>query len=268
MSSRSETDPYDVLAVGYDAVMDHVDYEQWAAYVYRLLKRYGDGVERVVELGGGTGSFALRLQRRGGYDYLLTDGSEAMLEQARAKIAEAAAPIRCRQGAFTGATLDALDLDAPVDAVVLTYDGLNYLLQPDAVATLFERTAALLRPGGVFVFDQSTPANSEDNAAGFVDEGTAGPFSYVRESQYDPATHRHVTTFDLTVGGEHVRERHVQRAYTPDKILTLLHASPLSVEAAYDGFSSDPAHPRSHRVHWVVRLEASDDRCDPSDATA
>ena len=266
--SRSETEPYDVLAVGYDAVMDHVDYEQWAAYVYRLLKRHGDGVERVVELGGGTGTFALRLQRRGGYDYLLTDRSEAMLEQARAKIDEAGAPIRCEQAAFTGVTLEALGIDAPVDAVVLTYDGLNYLLDPDAVAALFDRAAALLRPGGVFVFDQSTPANSEDNASGFVDEGTAGTFSYVRESGYDPATHRHVTTFDLSVDGERVRERHVQRAYTPDEILTLLHASPLSVEAAYDGFSSDPAHPRSHRVHWVARRTASDDPRGSSDESA
>jgi SAM-dependent methyltransferase len=260
--------PYDALAAGYDEVMAHVDYERWAAYLHRLLKDHGDragtqgDAPRIVELGGGTGTLALKLQPRGEYDYLLTDGSEAMLDRARTKIERAgedrsrrgAGAIRCAHATFTGVTPRTLGLDRPADAVVLVYDGLNYLLDSEDVATLFERVAALLRPGGLFLFDQSTPANSQDNAAAFVDEGTAGDFSYVRESSYDPETRRHVTTFDLTVDGTHVRERHVQRAYLPGEIRALLRASPLTVEAAYDGFTTEPAHQHSHRVHWVARL--------------
>ena len=246
--------PYDALAAGYDDVMAHVDYERWAVYLHRLLQHHRAGpMEVVVELGGGTGTLALKLQQRGGYDYLLTDGSEAMLAQARAKIDGAGAPIRCVPATFTGVTREDLNLDRRADAVLLVYDGLNYLTDPEDVALLLQRAAAIVRPGGLFVFDHSTPANSEDNAPAFVDAGTAGDFSYVRESHYDSRTHRHVTTFDLVVDGRSFRERHVQRAYSPDDILTLLHASPLDVVAAYDGFSTDPAHEGSHRVHWVTQ---------------
>jgi ubiquinone/menaquinone biosynthesis C-methylase UbiE len=248
-------EPYDMLAAGYDAVMGHVDYESWSAYVHRLLQRHADaeGVEHVVELGGGTGTFALKLHRRGGYRYVLSDASNAMLEQAASKIDEAGAPIRCVQATFTGVTLQRLGLERPVDAVVLVYDGLNYLLDPADVRQFFRRAARLVRPGGLVLFDQSTPANSEDNATGFTDEGAEGDFAYVRESTYDPDTRRHVTTFAVSVDGRSGCERHVQRAYAPGEIRTLLADSPLSVEAAYDGFSTDPVQDRSHRVHWVTR---------------
>jgi len=156
-------------------------------------------------------------------------------------------------GTFTGVTLEKLGLERPVDAVVLVYDGLNYLLDPADVRQFFRRAARLVRPGGLVLFDQSTPANSEDNATGFTDEGTEGDFAYVRESTYDPDTRRHVTTFAVSVDGRSGCERHVQRAYAPGEIRTLLADSPLSVEAAYDGFSTDPVQDRSHRVHWVTR---------------
>jgi SAM-dependent methyltransferase len=249
-------EPYSVLAAGYDLVMAHVDYDQWAAYLFELLRRHGTGVETIVELGGGTGSLARRLQPLGDYRYLLTDGSAAMLGRARDKLAPDS-PIRCVQADFTTVSLDGLGLAEPVDAVVLVYDGLNYLLEESAVAALLRRVHGLLRPGGVAVIDQSTPANSEERSDGFVDEGGRADFSYVRESRYDPDTRRHETLFTLTVDGESRTERHVQRAYTCEEVRSLIEASPLRAAGAYDAFTTDPAHDRSYRVHWVLRRPAS-----------
>jgi SAM-dependent methyltransferase len=246
------TEPYSALAAGYDLVMDHVDYDQWAAYLFDLLRRHGPDVETVVELGGGTGSLARRLQPLGDYRYVLTDGSAAMLTRARDKLG-AASPIRCVQADFTDVSLDDLGLCASVDAVLLVYDGLNYLLTEPDVAALFRRVHGLLRPGGVAIIDQSTPANSEERNDDFVDEGGRADFSYVRESTYDPDTRRHETLFTLTVDGERRTERHVQRAYTREEIRALIDASSLRKEAAYDEFTTDPAHDQSYRVHWVLR---------------
>jgi ubiquinone/menaquinone biosynthesis C-methylase UbiE len=246
-------EPYSALAAGYDRVMTHVDYDAWAAYVHMLLQRYGDAPERILELGGGTGSLAVRLQPMGDYAYVLTDGAPAMLEQAREKVAAADAPIRCGLAEFTTVTRADLPVDGPIDAVVLVYDGLNYLLERSAVATLFRRIHDLLRPGGVAVVDQSTPANSEEREEVFADEAAADGFAYVRENQYDPDTRRHETTFDLLVDGQSVTERHVQRAYTMDEIRAVIDASPLAVVAAYEGVTTTPARPDSPRVHWVLR---------------
>lgn len=246
-------EPYSVLAAGYDLVMDHVDYDQWAAYLFDLLRRHGTNTETVVELGGGTGSLARRLQPLGDYRYLLTDGSAAMLARAQDKIDTEGTPTRCVQADFTNVSLDDLGLSEPADAVVLVYDGLNYLLDVDDVAALLRRMHDLLRPGGVAVIDQSTPANSEARSDGVVDEGARPDFSYVRESCYDPDARRHETVFSLTVEGQSHTERHVQRAYTRAEVRALIEASPLVVEAAYDEFTTDPAHDQSYRVHWVLR---------------
>lgn len=253
--------PYDTLAHVYDAVMDHVDYDRWARYVHHLLTVHGeDDVRRLLELGGGTGSLAVRLQPMGpppdGYDYVLTDGSDAMLAAARRKIDAVSASVRCGRVDFTGVTLDAAGLDAPVDAVVCVYDGLNYLDDASDVATLLDGIHRVLRPGGVAVVDQSTPRNSEDRAERFDDEGVVDGASYVRESRYDPDTRRHVTTFELVVDGERWCERHVQRAYAKLEMEALLQASSLVVETAYDGFTMDAADASSRRIHWVLRRPA------------
>jgi len=244
-------DPYSALAVGYDEVMDHVDYDAWAAYVHALLQSHGSELRHIVELGGGTGSLAVRLQPLGDYEYTLTDQSTAMLKQANEKIAASEASIPCIQADFTTVNRNTLKLQTPVDAVVLVYDGLNYLLEPSKVEALFRRVHHLLRPGGLAVIDQSTTVNSEEEE--FVDEGVVDGFSYVREDDYDPETRRHETIFHLTMDGRSVTERHVQRAYTMQEVRTLLDAQPLVVEAAYHGFTSNQAHEESERIHWVLR---------------
>ncbi|MFP4229003.1 MAG: class I SAM-dependent DNA methyltransferase [Salinivenus sp.] len=246
-------EPYSALAAGYDLVMEHVDYDAWAAYVHTLLQHFVESPKRIVELGGGTGTLAVRLQPMGDYDYLLTDGSSAMVEQARQKVAATPLPIRCEEAEFTTVSRERLGMDAPADAVVLVYDGLNYLLDAEAVATLFCRVHDLLRPGGVAVIDQSTPANSEAHEEHFADEAAVDGFAYVRENTYDPETRRHETTFELLIDGQTVTERHVQRAYTPDEIRALLKESPLDIEAAYEGVSTEPARSGSPRIHWVLR---------------
>jgi SAM-dependent methyltransferase len=245
--------PYSALAAGYDFVMAHVDYDAWAAYLFELLRRHGTDVETVVELGGGTGTLARRLQALGEYRYVLTDGSAAMLDRAREKLRGEDASIRCVQADFTTVTPADLELERPADAVVLVYDGLNYLLDEADVAALFRCVHGLLRPGGVAVVDQSTPANSQAHHDGFVDEGATDGFAYVRQNRYDPNTRRHETVFELTVDGDSHTERHVQRAYSRHEVRALLEAAPLAVEAAYDGLSTEPARDDSYRVHWVLR---------------
>lgn len=233
--------------------MDHVDYDAWAAYVHRLLQNHGDRVQTVLELAGGTGSLALRLQPLGPYRYTLTDGSTAMLRQAARKVAGAHRSIRCQRVRFQDLSRAALGDRPPFDAVVLVYDGLNYLRTPDAVANLFQRMHNVLRPGGIGLFDHATPTNSEVHGDDFTDEGTIGDFSYVRESHYDAAAHRHTTTFTLNINGTHVCETHIQRPYPLETIRALLNVSPLHILTAYDGRTPHPAHATSHRVHWVVR---------------
>ena len=245
--------PYTALAAGYDLVMDHVDYEEWARYAHALLREWNPEAESVVELGCGTGSLALELQHLGGYDYLASDRSESMIRVARWKAQDRGVPLQFRVEDFTD-----LELDRRFDAAILLYDGLNYLLEIEKVEQLFRSAAGVLRPGGVFLVDQSTPSNSEADPSYFEDEGSAEGFAYRRTSRYDPETRRHTTRFELEVEGRSYVEEHVQRAYAHDRVRAVIEASPLELEAAYEGLTREAAGPSSDRIHWVTRKREKD----------
>ncbi len=251
-SDRRETPPYSVLAAGYDVVMEHVDYAFWAAYVHGLIRSFLPGAQTVLELGCGTGSLALEIAPMGPYRYVGTDAVPEMIRVARAKAEMTGADLLFEVADFTN-----YRVEAPVDVALLVYDGLNYLLETDAIRALFRCTFEALRPGGVFLFDQSTPANSENNEALFEDEGSYDAFSFRRHSRYDRETRLHTTTFELTVTGRTFLETHVQKAYTPDEIRALVEEVGFEIEAAYDGFSKREAKADSERVHWVVRRPAA-----------
>lgn len=240
--------PYTALAVGYDVVMQHVAYDLWAEYAHDVLLRHHARPQSVLELGCGTGSLALELQPLGPYTYLATDGSSYMIQVARRKEALAEAAVRFEVADFTD-----FRLSDPVDAIVLLYDGLNYVLEEADLRDLFRCAYAALKPHGVFLFDQSTPANSVNNEAYFEDEGEQDGFSFARRSSYDPERHLHTTTFDLTIAGTDYREQHVQRAYALREIRTLVQDTRFEEVAAYDGFTTEPATEASERVHWMLK---------------
>lgn len=250
--ARRPAPPYSALAAGYDAVMAHVDYAAWAGYVHRLLERHRPDFASVLELACGTGSFALALQSYGPYRYLATDRSPQMIEVAQVKAERAGVPI-----AFEVADFARFRAEAAADVVILLYDSINYLLEEADVRALLRRVHEALRPGGVFLFDQSTPANSINNEADFEDRGEAGGFAYLRRSVYDRETMLHTTLLDLDVGGQRFRERHVQRAYAVQAMRAFIEGTPFAEEGAYDGLTMTPASEASERVHWVVRRVSS-----------
>lgn len=263
--SPHDTAPYSALAVGYDLVMEHVDYDAWAAYVHQLLEAHGRDVEDVLELGCGTGSLALELQPMGPYQYTGTDRSPQMVRVAQIKADEAGAPLAFAVQDFTD-----FEVEAPVDAVVLLYDGLNYILESEGVRALFRNVHQALRPGGIFCFDQSTPVNSVNNSLDFEDEGESGGFAYVRRSHYNPEERLHTTVIEMTIRGQEYVEKHVQRAYTFSEIRALIQGSPLREVGAFHNFTLNPATGDSERVHWVVQHppDAADTAFDTSSSHA
>lgn len=245
---REPVPPYTALAAGYDFVMAHVDYRLWAEYVQSLIDGYVPEARSVLELGCGTGSLAVLLQPERGYHYVASDRSEEMLDVARRKARAARTNIHFRKADFAD-----FNTDEQFDVAVLLFDGLNYLLEKEEVRHLLACTYDALAAGGIFIVDQSTPANSLNNGPYFESSDRRDDFAYMRTSRFDLRSGLHRTMLELSVGDRRYVEEHVQRAYTIEEIRALIDVVGFEVEASYDGFSFEDATHRSERVHWILR---------------
>ncbi|CAN5252317.1 class I SAM-dependent methyltransferase [soil metagenome] len=248
---------YSVLSEIYDAVMHDVDYETWADYIDEIIMRHHHEAEDLLELACGTGTMALSMEEMGYYTITATDISADMIQKAIKKGNEANSNVEFQ-------TLDFLNikLDKKFDAVYMVFDSLNYLHNKDDILTLHNQVYNVLKPGGIFVYDFTTPRNSR-KAIHYLNEEkdtVNDMFSYYRTSQYDDELKIHTNIFDIQRLNnsnpdviENYREEHRQRIYTMNEIYPIVQESPFNLVKAYDGFELKPAHKRSLRITMVLR---------------
>lgn len=251
-----KTVSYSALAAGYDLVMTHVNYSAWAEYIVALIEDYRSketDVLSLLELGCGTGSIGLAICGLRSTRYTGLDLSQEMIAVAQRK--SEALGVDCDW--IVGDFLDHVPKQK-VDVVILLYDGLNYATEPDQLGRLFDAVSRSLRPGGLFLVDQSTPANSENNGGLFEDSGGDERFSYRRSSSYDAESRLHRTVFSIDQLGTTYEEEHVQRAYTEADIRPYFRGAGMEVVASFTGFTRKPVSGATERIQWVARLAGSD----------
>jgi trans-aconitate 2-methyltransferase len=130
--------PRDWDAPAYERISD--PQEAMGREVLERLDLRGD--ETVLDAGCGTGRVtALLLERLPRGHVIAVDGAPSMIEQARRRLPQ-------DRVTFRVADLAALELEAPVDAVLSTAT-FHWIADHDA---LFDRMYAALRPGGQLVF--------------------------------------------------------------------------------------------------------------------
>ena len=142
---------YQAFAELYDELMDDVDYESWADYYTRLLSIYGVRNGKVCECACGTGGLTIPLYRRG-FQMTGVDISREMLWEAAQKSRKQGIAMP-----FVQQDMRALNLHRPMDAVLATCDGVNYLLTEEDLLSFFRAAHRAIKPGGALVFDVSTP---------------------------------------------------------------------------------------------------------------
>lgn len=244
-----EREPYEGLAAIYDFVMRHVDYAEWAAYVHRLFSRFGHCPARAVDLACGTGSTAVELGRLG---YRLTgvDGSEAMLQVARERLARLELDIPLFQR-----DLRRLEGLGPFEAAVCLYDSFNYLLEPADLDRALGAVGSILLPASFFIFDICTEQNSLRHFRDIRDEERGPGFRYRRHSYYDRDRRLQFNHFHIRFDGQDVEleEFHVQRIHPVDELIARIEASDFKLLGAFDGFTFARGSEESDRIHFVLQ---------------
>jgi len=250
---------YSALAQVYDMVMDHVDYEGWADYILHLVEEHSPKEDtpdlHILELGCGTGLFTSELIAQTHAFISAADSSSQMLEWATKRLQPHEKRVSLHQLDFE-LGWDTFQSKRPVDVVILLYDCINYIRTEEGLRSLFDGVKSQMKEDSLFIFDQSTPSNSINNAAYFEDEGEQDGVSYTRKSAFDLDSRTHTTQFEIETPDGVFHESHVQRAWTRPEISHALDLAGFTLIAAYDGFSLDEAHDEAERIHWVLRKTA------------
>lgn len=252
-----EKPAYSVLADIYDIVMADVDYETWADYLDEIILMHQPKARNILELACGTGTIALSLEELDCYYITATDGSADMIRIAQEKAARAGSQIDFRPMNF----LD-LSFEKKFDVVYMVFDSINYLHTKDKIRQLHREVKKVLNPGGIFLYDFTTPRNSRkairflNNESKVVNE----KFRYHRESSFNAKKRIHTNLFhiekmDKKNGNtiEKFEEQHQQKIYTFEEIKNIVNKTDFSILEAYDGFELKPAHKNSLRITMVLQ---------------
>lgn len=216
-------------------------YDEWAAQMtedvpfYVELACEADGP--LVELGVGNGRVAIPVARATGRRVAGIDSSPAMLEQARARAAEAGVELDLREGDMRD-----LELDEAAGLIYCPFRALLHLPTWADRRRTFERVAAALRPGGRFAW----------NAFAF-DHRIAERLDGRHQDTPVPHTLRYAVgdnRIDITLDGG---ETSSLWWATKNEWLGLLDVAGLEVEELFGGFDRRPLDDESREYVFVAR---------------
>jgi len=244
---------YDALAPIYDRIMNHVSYDDWVLLIERVVEKYlSIDDPYIFELGGGTGVLAERLLECG-FRYQGSDRCLAMCKTAH------------RRGVhFICADARAIPLNTQFDLVLFLYDGINYLGSLDEFALVFNDVWRILSPGGLFLFDITTEANSLRHFRNYLEFEDWGDCAYVRRSYYNKdrmQQHNDFTVFHQVAPGSQLYEKrienHSQNVFGASSIARMVPDRLYTIEGIWDGFSFHQYRPHSERIHFLLKKRGS-----------
>ena len=252
MSARQ----YSALARVYDALNAEVDYEGWAAFLDRAIRRYErTRTSLVLDLACGTGAVTLPLAALG-YQMTGVDLSEEMLSVAR----ERAAEVGRGEILWLCQDMRAFELYGTVDATVCCLDSLNYLTRTEDVRACLSLIRNYLIPDGVLIFDVNTPSKFAS---------VYGDRSYILESDgvycgwqnfYNPKSRTcdfYLDIFTENEDGTYTRTEEVQRerAYSHRTLAKLLGECGFELLDRVSDFDFTPAADGDERWFYIARAK-------------
>jgi SAM-dependent methyltransferase len=218
-----------------------IRYEEWSAHMtddvafYVELARKVDGP--LVELAIGNGRVAIPVAQATGQRVIGIDTSPAMLEQARARAAEAGVELDLHEGDMRD-----LALDGPAALIYCPFRALLHLPTWNDRRCTFERVAGSLRPEGRFAW----------NAFAF-DHRIAARLDGEHLDEPVPHTNRYAVgdnRIDITLDDGGTSSLWWA---TKNEWLGLLDVAGLELEALYGGFASEPFTDESQEYVFLAR---------------
>lgn len=237
---------YEQFAYVYDELMQDVPYDEWVAWV----SQYVEANSTIADVGCGTGTATLLLAEH--YRVTGIDLSEEMLEIAQEKAMEQQQKID-----FWCQDMREIELPAPVDALTILCDSLNYLKTEADVQQTFEHAARTLKEGGKLLFDVHSPHKMETlfNGKTYATHAEQSSYIWFADPGEAPLSVVHELTFfieDEDGRYDRVDETHHQRTYPSEQYVTWLREAGFRTLAVTGDFTSDAPTPTAERIFFVA----------------
>jgi hypothetical protein len=151
-----------------------------------------------------------------------------------------------------------LELYGTVAAVVSICDSINYVTNEEELIEVFRLVNNYLDSQGVFIFDLNTPYKYEEILADHTIAENREDCAFIWENYYDRESEINEYALNIFVKEEsglfhRYSEEHYQRAYSLEKIKSLLLEAGMEYVTAYDGFTKEPPRQDSERIYVVAR---------------
>ena len=243
--------PYSKFAQIYDYIMRHVNYAEWAEYIYSVLTKYGIDSGNFLDISCGTGSFLMEFKRYG-FTINGSDFSPSMIEIAKSKHKDSG-----KEDIFFVRDMKNLTFDKRFDGIVSLFDSLNYLMVQEDVHKNLKSVSSILKDKGIYIFDICTEYNSIRNFDNYIERGEYIGLNYIRKSYYNKDERIQINDIKIIdkENGNQYREIHKQRIYTQEEMIQIIELSPLKLLAIYDDFTSNPPTDETERIHFILKKE-------------
>jgi len=239
--------PYSKLALIYDRVMSHVNYPMWAAHISNLLKFSKINLNRVVDLSCGTGTHLQNMKVKKARLF----GSDISLPMVkRAKENQDGKEILL----FTQDARNLALKDKSVDAVIMLYDSINYMILEWEVQQVFNEIKRILNPNGLFIFDFVTQEGLRDCYEDYYESDSWDGLSYERHSWFSFKEKIQHNEFLFLYNGNSYKEVHQQKIRSIDEWEKAIKKSNMKLFDKFSNFSLLPASEKSERVHFVCQI--------------
>lgn len=243
---------YTNFAKVYDLFMDNVPYDKWVEQIKDILYKENIKDGLICDLGCGTGAITERLANLG-YDMIGIDNSYDMLDVAMEKKYASGHDIL-----YLCQDMREFELYGTVRAIISRCDSLNYIRELSELKEVFAWVNNYLDPNGLFIFDMNTEYKYQnilgDNTFAEVREQA----SFIWENTYD--IDKRINEYDLNLfikleddNYKRFEERHVQKAYTFDEILSAIDSSNMVLEKYLDADTYGDVSESTERILFVAR---------------
>ena len=243
---------YTNFAKVYDLFMDNVPYDKWVEQIKDILYKENIKDGLICDLGCGTGAITERLANLG-YDMIGIDNSYDMLDVAMEK--------KCASGndiLYLCQDMREFELYGTVRAIISRCDSLNYIRELSELKEVFAWVNNYLDPNGLFIFDMNTEYKYQNILGGNTFAEVREQASFIWENTYD--IDKRINEYDLNLfikleddNYKRFEERHVQKAYTFDEILSAIDSSNMVLEKYMDADTYGDIRENTERILFVAR---------------